>query len=510
MFEKDLPFSKVALLGIPIDNLTLSETLAKIFDLIERLPSTQEGTSPFVGTVNTDFIVNMMGWRWNTPRHPELLHDLREAEMNTPDGAPLVWLSQLLGCPLKQRVTGADLLPLILQECEKRGKSVYFFGGDTHFEDKLLPTIQKLYPTLKIAGHTAPHVSLTGESLEFTPEQDELVILDIQKAKPDVLLISLGNPKQEIWFQRIRYQLKIPISIGIGGALNFLIGKIQRAPIWMQKRGLEWIYRLLKEPTRLWKRYFVDAYVLIALITPLTILNRLLKWRATYLPQNTSQTPFSAYSFKVDNQVSLIITLPSILDKQELSFLTGLLKEDIQKGFLVFDFKNVLYIDAVLIALFMEIIKNSSLKKIRVLFLEIPYSIQSLLNRHRVWDLFEVHVLHHPQDLITVWQGEVSVPLFSISYSKTPTKAIIHVLGSLDASQHPLLLFERMIKEIQGLDCELDLRYCSFLDSSGIGLFLKLKRYQAKYAKKLILSYLSPAIKQTLRIAQVDSILIPT
>jgi N-acetylglucosaminyldiphosphoundecaprenol N-acetyl-beta-D-mannosaminyltransferase len=234
--------SLVVLLGVPIDNLTLEEAVDQIDCLVQEGRSA--GKHHQIVTVNADFVVK-------AANDPELRFLLQESDLATADGMPLVWAARLLNVPLKERVTGADMVPSLAERAAQKGYSLYLFGAAPGIAQKAGDILQKRYPGLKIAGVASP-------ALSSIIEQDPAVLADIENAHPDILMVALGNPKQEKWIGMYGRQLKVPVMVGVGGSLDFIAGQVKRAPQWMQKTGLEWLFRLIQEPRRLWRRYVVD------------------------------------------------------------------------------------------------------------------------------------------------------------------------------------------------------------------------------------------------------------
>ncbi|MBE0695331.1 MAG: WecB/TagA/CpsF family glycosyltransferase [Anaerolineaceae bacterium] len=234
--------SLVVLLGVPIDNLNLEETIDQIDRLVQNGRSL--GKYHQVVTVNADFVVK-------AANDPELRYLLHESDLATADGMPLVWAARLLNVPLKERVTGADMVPSLAERAAQKGYSLYLFGAAPGIAKKAGEILQEWYPGLKIAGVASP-------ALSSVLEQDPAVLADIENAHPDILMVALGNPKQEKWIGMYGRQLKVPVMIGVGASLDFIAGQVKRAPQWMQKTGFEWLFRLLQEPRRLWRRYVVD------------------------------------------------------------------------------------------------------------------------------------------------------------------------------------------------------------------------------------------------------------
>ena len=230
-----------SLFKIPVARVREAEAVEWI---IARAKARRGTGAAFVATLNVDFVANAVSG-WPFKGNDELWGYLKNADFVTADGMPIVLLSKLLRRPLPERVTGADLVPAICSRCAAEGLSVYVLGGDRAAVDAAFAKLA--IPGLKVAGVDPAFVKLD----EDQPE----IIARINAAKPDILFVALGNPKQELWMGRNAAKLDVGAMIGIGGTFNFLAGRVRRAPRWMQRCGLEWIYRISQEPGRLWKRY---------------------------------------------------------------------------------------------------------------------------------------------------------------------------------------------------------------------------------------------------------------
>ena len=238
--------------GMPFDALTERQALDRIFELA-ALPRGERGCRIAV-TVNVDFIVNTWHACSGAPRNHELAAVLRRAELAVADGMPLVWLSKLLGTPLPERVAGSDLVPLIAERAAREGVKLYFLGGAEKYTRRAAEILRERHPGLEIVGIDTPFVKLDAPD---AAELDREICRRINDSGASILLVGFGNPKQELWAERNRRNLKCGIAIGIGGTFNFLAGAVNRAPQWMRRSGTEWIYRVIQEPGRLWKRYFI-------------------------------------------------------------------------------------------------------------------------------------------------------------------------------------------------------------------------------------------------------------
>ena len=240
------PMASASLFGIPVAKVTEAEAVERIVTMAKN---PLKGRAQFIATLNVDFVANAVKC-CPFDGNEELWGYLKRADFVTADGMPIVLLSRLMRQPLPERVTGADLVPAICRRFAEVGLSVYVLGGEQAALDEAFSRLG--IQNLKVVGLDPAFVKLD----EPQPE----IVERINTARPDLLFVALGNPKQELWMGRNASKLKIPAMIGIGGTFNFLAGRVKRAPRWVQRCGAEWIYRVLQEPGRLWKRY---AYGLV-------------------------------------------------------------------------------------------------------------------------------------------------------------------------------------------------------------------------------------------------------
>ena len=182
----------------------------------------------------------------------ELLRILLDAHLVLCDGTPLIWASRWLGVPLRERVAGSDLTPKLAERAAAKGHRLFFLGSNEAVLNLAKDTLVARHPGLVVCGvYSPPYAKL------LDLDHDEIA-RRIQEAKPDIVLVALGAPKQEKWIYMHYRKLGVPLCIGIGASLDFVAGKFSRAPVWMQKCGLEWTYRLMQEPKRLVHRYWLD------------------------------------------------------------------------------------------------------------------------------------------------------------------------------------------------------------------------------------------------------------
>lgn len=229
----------VAILGVPFDPVTLPGAIARIESMIaSRRPH-------YVVTANVDFLVQ-------AHRDVELRRILLEADLTLCDGTPLVWASRWLGNALPERVAGSDLAPELMQVAAAKGYRVFFLGAGPGVAEAATARLRERYPAINIVGHYAPPFAALLEM------DHAHIVQQVRAAQPDILLVGFGCPKQEKWIAMHHRALGVPVAIGVGATIDFLAGRVPRAPAWMRRSGTEWVFRLMREPRRLFRRYAHD------------------------------------------------------------------------------------------------------------------------------------------------------------------------------------------------------------------------------------------------------------
>jgi N-acetylglucosaminyldiphosphoundecaprenol N-acetyl-beta-D-mannosaminyltransferase len=190
----------------------------------------------------------------------------KDADLVICDGVPVLWASHFLGKPLKQRLTGFDFFPHFIAHCAARGYSIFLMGASEGVAAALSNKYRSLYPTIKIAGNYAPPFMPV-----FSDDENSRMVNMINESGADVLFVSLTAPKQDLWIHEHLPNLKVKLALGVGAAFDAENGSIKRAPILMQRLALEWFFRFLQEPRRLFKRYFLEAPVFVLLVLQLKI-----------------------------------------------------------------------------------------------------------------------------------------------------------------------------------------------------------------------------------------------
>lgn len=227
---------RVDVLGVGISAINLTEALETIEGWLQRKDPNYVCVTPAHGVMESR-------------RNPKLRKILNESGMTTPDGMSIVWLLKMYGHSKVTRVYGPDLMLAVCRYSAQQGFRQFLYGGEDGVAEELARKLQTRFPGLSIAGtYTPPFRSLT-------PEEDKEIIERINRSEADIVWIGISTPKQELWMADHIGKLDAPVIIGVGAAFDFLSGKKLQAPTWMQRNGMEWLFRFLTEPRRLWRRY---------------------------------------------------------------------------------------------------------------------------------------------------------------------------------------------------------------------------------------------------------------
>lgn len=233
------------ILGFMVDKMTLQQCVER---LVAGIPARR---CQHIVLVNAAKIVRAR-------KDAELAQIIRTADLVGADGVPIVWTSQVLAQPLPGRVNGTDLMNQLIQVAEERGYRIYLLGSTPELIERAAANVQRRYPKLQIAGYRHGYFS--------SVEQEREVVSAIAASRADILLVGMSTPMKEKWVRKYKNDLATPVIHGVGGSFDILAGYVKRAPLWMQCSGLEWFYRVLQEPKRLWRRYLVTNSIYIGLV----------------------------------------------------------------------------------------------------------------------------------------------------------------------------------------------------------------------------------------------------
>ncbi|WP_243140192.1 WecB/TagA/CpsF family glycosyltransferase [Candidatus Syntrophocurvum alkaliphilum] len=235
--------NKANILGCNVDIVTLQDTIQKINDYIE------EGTPKHIITLNGEIA-------YQASKERKLCEIINNVDLVTPDGIGIVWAAKQLGYPIKERVTGIDLVYALCAQAEKKDWKLYLLGAAPGVAEQASHKMKELYPEIQICGTQDGY---------FNESDISRVIKNVKHHRPDIIFIALGAPKQEYFINKYKDKMEVPICIGVGGSFDVISGNKKRAPELMIKLNIEWLYRLLSEPSRLTRQLDLPKFALAVL-----------------------------------------------------------------------------------------------------------------------------------------------------------------------------------------------------------------------------------------------------
>ncbi len=236
--------SRIEIMGCQIDNLSMEETLQAVENFIKS------GRPHQHVVVNVDKLVK-------ASRDEKLRRIINECALINVDGMPVVWASYLLGKPLKERVAGVDLFEALMRRSAAKGWRVFLLGAKEEIVSRVKQVYEERYAELIIADYRNGY---------WKPEEENAVVEQIKAAQADLLFVAISSPKKEHFLGRYQADMRVPFAMGVGGTFDVVTGKVKRAPKWMQNTGLEWFFRFLQEPRRMFGRYFIDDMAFFGLL----------------------------------------------------------------------------------------------------------------------------------------------------------------------------------------------------------------------------------------------------
>lgn len=467
----------VVLLGTPFHDITMAETL----DWIEQ--RIQQRTPSYLVTANLDFATQAAS-------DTELQRILVEAELVLCDGTPLVWISRLHGKPLRERVAGSDLVPRLAQRMASSGRRLYLLGGDPESLEKATANLRNNAPGLIIAGAYSPPFAKLHEM------NHEEITRRIRSTKPDVLLVAFGCPKQEKWIYAHYRDLDVPVCIGVGATIDFMAGKVRRAPAWIGMLGLEWVYRLAQEPGRLLGRYWKNILFLFS--------QMLRERRAFYRPTPYQSTAFISPENQQTENIEIIQWKGALLAGTTES----LVQPTFGKPFII-DLSNVSRIDSRGLGHLLQIIRKAWVKGVPGCYASPSPEVVTILSITRLSRIVPCAPgIKEAREMISRDPaGGILRPLIDAE-EKSMLVVMPHQIISENAAQFALCLASNWEKNPDLTILRLDFGPTDFIDSSGLGFLLRIHRVvTARNEARFELLHLRDNVLNVIQVAKLETLL---
>lgn len=485
-FKESFPFSAaapIAICGVPFDNISTSQTIRMIEQMVNsRKPH-------YLATANVDFLVQAM-------QDVELRRILFDAHLVLCDGTPLVWASRLLGNPLPERVAGSDLVPLLLRVAEEKGYRPFFLGATPEAMEQAVQNVQAKHPQLEMAGYYSPPFS---HLLDMNHDEIRSRII---RSRADLLFVGFGCPKQEKWISMHYQALGVPVSVGIGGTIDFLAGRLSRAPLWMQKSGTEWIYRLSQEPRRLLGRYTKDLWYFGRAIAGQYI--RLKRRKSKPSLQRRDVPPQSAVEHK-------LIKIPARLDIEAVYEHREASEKVVAEGKpCVLDVSEVHFIDSTGVGLLIRLQKRSRLLGQQLILLCPSENIQRALQMMKLDDFFvSVDTWASAQRCLEEVNRCSDVQMVNSAASALPALAWRGELTAANAEEVWLRTLDHLgARVLVQRKLTIDLAGLTFIDSTGLSIMIRAKKHAARQGLTVDFAHPQPNVLNVIRLSRLEPFLL--
>ncbi len=464
------------LLGLPFHDLTLDETL-------DWCRETMRGNVPrYAVTANVDFTTQAYD-------DPDLKKIVFFADRVVCDGMPLVWLSRIFGRPLRERVAGSDMVPRLLEICAEERRAVYFFGSDMRTLEEAKVIVEQRYPGLRVAGMDSPPV---GAVIDWDNEE---LCRRMQASGAGLLLVCLGCPKQERWIFAHHREAGIPLSIGVGASLDFIAGKQKRAPMWMQKTGLEWFWRMSSNPSRLVSRYGKDLLFLTKAAAGQAWAQRRRVDLADAAPPRNS-------GFNPSPPVERIVWSGE-LQKSDLSGAPLPLDSDIP---VLLDASQVTFMDSSGLGRLAGLVRCCRAVGRHLVVVSPSRAFREPVHSARMESLFPM----------AAGEAEATKTLASMASRSAPRDSIadgarwLAFEGSLDALQHDRMasaLDQSIAKMDPGETLVIDLRAVDFIDSRAVGGLVRALKLVSAKGGRMFLHGAGASVSEIISLLRLDKLL---
>ena len=474
----EAPTETIVVLGVPFAKVTQNETIETVEAMI------RSGEPHYLATGNVDFLLQA----WKDLELRRILHD---ADLVVCDSMPIVWISRLLGNPLPERVTGSDLTPALLAVAAEKDYSVFFLGGRPDIGEKAMENIRRTHPTLtKLHYYSPPNQPVL--------EMDHAAINQkIKDVRPDMLFVSFGCPKQEKWIAMNYLKTGVPMAVGVGATIDFLAGAVTRAPSWMGRCGLEWLYRMTREPKRLFKRYLMGIlFFLIYIPRQILGLSTLAPARRNS-PPKTESTESPASSTEI---VWSDLCIPERFDAAAVASEEWDIDTESAPRILI-DGSKVRFIDSTGIGKLIQFSKRLRKESRKMIILSPSDALNRALSLMQLTDLFTY--ANDLAEVRTIFRQLESHSTGQHRIASRTTDTKIEWQGEITAQTADDLWneIERSLSAdvLQPDNLTVKMASVTFVDSTGVGLMVRLKKRVSKNGGSVTFSELSPPVKNVLQ-----------
>lgn len=504
----NLDTQPVAIFGLPFTNAGLEGTTLQCMDAIRR--NSYDADLFHITTFGVPLATKCFGWRTKTVHRSEPLSVARHANASLITSKYLRTICKLLGSPLAPPIDPTDLLNAICRELSKKDKSVFILGGVEKITKAAAIKLHDTFHGLRLVGIATPLIFTEGVDLINSKERDALLVEQINATHADMLIVNLGSPKQELWLERVRTQLKVPLVFTVGDLLTKIAaGKaILDTPSKANDAKGETRTANYTNKQHTNHHSFLDNIKLTWMAIPLVVfhtVNRsVFQW---FHEKNTSTAmPTGDRLFLSAYRSIAFISLPELIDETNVDLLKKKLEEVSIHDVVVLDFLKTRHIQPEGFHLLIEAWLNRQKQNKEIYGFYPTSDIKCLMRVHRTWDLFKEYLCNTSEALMSrlVSNGE-TIPFYD-TFTQSDNRVVISILGALDHRVDFDAYLRKLTPIIGQKDCVLDLACCTFIDNSGFAFLLNLRKQLLSQERRLTLSRVSKPLRRQFRSTDVENL----
>lgn len=417
---------------------------------------------------------------------------LRQASFIGVDSKPLQILLRLLGNPIRNRISSQDLLHAAAKLASKHHQSLYILGKDLEVCHLAAKALKEDYPGLKIAGFVAPSIHIKGPNIEISCERDPWIVENINSTKPAILLMDYGHPKQEIWFDRIKHLLKVPLCIGVGGSLEeYLNNRSQRETKTSRKFGLRTFAHYV------WK------------MPPLLLFTTLNRFLSRVFYKSRRRPLERRHLFLSEKESLFVIPFPSLIYQQAWSENPEWLEECLEYDYVILDFTPVHHLDLAGMGLLYKVWMEMTKQNKSLFLLGLSNDIKHLLKLHNAWDMVQHLVVQDADEVLDRMSinrhAQLKTEREFVSIYQTDHSTILSFFGRIDKMQAPVNSLNHLEPLLNHRSCVINLKYCTSISNHGFSFLLKLKNMLKVNESSLVLAHVNKAVLKQIKDSKLES-----
>lgn len=497
----------LALFGLPFSNGGLEDAAQQC---IKSIRHNNFDTDLFHATsFDSSLLAKIYGWRTVSINQAELLSICRRANISIATSKYLRTICRCLGSRLNHTFSLTDLLNTICEELSKKEKSIFTLGGKESITKAAAVKLHDHFNGLRLVGIATPLIFTEGEDLINAPERDALLVEQINGTQADMLIVNLGTPKQELWLERARHQLKTPLVFTVGNLLekiaeNDIIGSF-KPPKEKSDDFQGGFFKKISSLLHGCASVIKIVWMSIPLLFYHTINRSVFQW--FHESETSTAMPKDGRLFLSANRSIAFITLPQLIDETNVTALRKRIEEAFTHDVIILDFLQTRHIQPEGFHLLIEACQKRQTQNKEMYGFRSTKDIKSLMKVHRIWDLFKDYLCDTPEMLLTHLSHHEDTTSFYDTFMQDGDLVTISVLGSFNHR----IDYEAYLKKITPIigqkNCVLDLSCCTLVDNRGFSFLLNLRKHLQSQGHRLKLTGVSKALKRQFKSARVDNLL---